>query len=297
MCIFKLPSKENISIGNFNLSGNVLGAIWMLFAALFFTGVNVFVKQVGRDLHFFQLVFFRCLLQFIILSPFLFRHGIKLMATDKIRLYFIRLSFGIGSMMMLFYAITNIPLGMAVSITFSRSLFMILFAIPFLGETVNWHKGLATLAGFIGVVIVMRPDTTGLSLPVIAALATAVSIALTYIFIKKLAATENPIAMMLWFSMSGALVAFTPSVINWQPVSIDDVLFMALAALFGCIAQFCTIRAYYHGEATVVGPFDYFQILFAGIAGFFFFTETPDIWTVVGSVIIVVSTIYILRKK
>lgn len=297
MCLFKLPSKENISIGKFSLSGNVLGAVWLIASALFFTSVNVFVKQAGIELHFFQLVFFRCLFQFLILSPFLFKHGIRLMATNKVRLYSLRLFFGIISLMMLFYAITNIPLGMAVSITFSRSLFIIIFAAPLLGETIGWRKGLATLIGFIGVILIIRPDVSGLSLPVIAALATAVSIALTYIFIKKLAATENPVAMMLWFSLVTAVVSFVPALMNWQPVSLENLTLLALTAVSGCIAQFCAIRAYYYGEITIIGPFDYFQIIFAGLAGYIFFSETPSIWTAIGAGVIISSTFYILRKK
>jgi len=279
------------------LSGNARGAVFMLISAVAFSAMGGLIKISGEELHTFQVVFFRCLFGLLALLPFMAREGLSIYHTRRPGLHTVRVLFGITAMFCLFHAITHMELAAAVTITYARPLFLIILAILFLGEVVRWRRGLATAVGFLGVLIVMRPDPAALDLHALAALASAALIAAALTMVKLLSATERPLTILMWFATGAVVASAIPAVLVWQWPGPLTWLFLVLIGVLASLGQFLAVHAYREGEASVVTPFDYSQILWATLIGLSAFGEIPDIWTGVGAATIVASALYILHRE
>ena len=134
-----------------------LGVFWMLLTTLSFVGLSVSVRALSADMAPAEILFLRCLVGVILFLPWIVHSGFKVLKTDKIGQHAIRSCFmGVG-MVLWFSAIAALPLGDAIALHFTLPLFMIIFSAIFLREYVNKTRWIATLVGFTGVLIVLRP--------------------------------------------------------------------------------------------------------------------------------------------
>jgi drug/metabolite transporter (DMT)-like permease len=269
----------------------------MLVSALAFTVMGVFIKIAGQDLHAFQIAFFRCLFGLLALTPFIARIGPEILRPSRPLLHLIRLFIGTASMFCLFYAMTHLPFAMVVAISFARPLFMLVLAVLILGERVGWRRSVATIIGFAGVVIVLRPNPANMNWVALAPLAAALMIAFAMTIVAIVSRKDKPLTILTWFATGSTLLTLGPAIHVW--VWPDLWLFLALVLMgsFGSLGQYMAVKAFSSAEASAVGPFEFSQILFAGIAGYVFFSEVPDIWTFVGSAVIIGSALYILWRE
>ena len=197
----------------------------------------------------------------------------------------------------MFYAYTQLKFATATSIVFSRPLFTIVLAALILKERVGWRRGMATLIGFFGILIVLNPGPLGLTKPEIAAISASLCIAIAHIYIQKLSKTENHIAMMLWFSLTAICVTVFPAAAVWTPFGLKTLGVVFMIAAAATTAQYCVIRAYHVGKVTVVSPLEYLQIPLSALIGLVFFGEEPTTKFIVGALIIIATSLYILRRR
>jgi len=278
------------------LPPNVQGAIWMLFGAVLFSIMSLFIKTLGEEMDSFQIAFMRAFLGLIAILPFALRRGVGALKTKVPFLHIARSVVGVTGMMCIFYSITQLPLADAVALSFTRPLFLILLAVLFLGEVVRWRRWSATAVGFIGV-LVMVQSSGDLELASFVALFGALMVACVSVFLKKLSVTESPPTIMFYFGVIASIVSFIPAYFVWRTPTVDELIILGLLAAIGSGGNFCMIRALAIGEATAVTPFDYTRLIFSGILGFLFFAEVPNIWMVVGAGIIVASSLYIIQRE
>ncbi len=139
------------------LPANVQGAIWIAFAGLILVTMSSMVKALGASFNSFQILFFRCAVGTVALLPLVLRSGFGTYATRRPGLHLLRTLAGIGAMACFFYALTHMPLAEATAILFSRPLFTTIGAIVVLGELVRWRRASATVVGFIGILVMLRP--------------------------------------------------------------------------------------------------------------------------------------------
>lgn len=278
------------------MSGNVRGALWLLLAAGFFAAMHGLIKALGAGLHPFEIVFFRSLFGLLALLPFVAGTGREAVAMRRPALHLLRAALGLGSMAAGFSALTLLPLASAVSFQFTKPLFMMILAALFLGEPLRGRRSLATAAGFAGVLIMLRPGEGGWQWASLLALAGALLMALVMTTVKKMTETERPLAIVFWFSMLATLGALAPALWVWRTPGWAELGLLALMGTAGTLAQYCTVRAYRVGEASVVTPMDYAQMPFAVLIGWLAFAELPDGWTLAGAAVIAVSSLYVVRR-
>jgi drug/metabolite transporter (DMT)-like permease len=269
----------------------------MVVSTLCFAISILAIKQLGTQLPPSVIVFFRCLTGFVVILPFIFKHGLGLFRTKRPMAHIVRLVCSIISMIAGYYAYAHMQLATAVSLTFTRPLFMIVLAILFLGERVRWRRGLATVVGFIGVVIVLGPSDLALHPAALAALLSAASVSGAMVVIRQQAAVEGSLTLIAWFMVGTAVLTAVPAAIDWQTPHGIQWAYLVFIGLMSSIGQFCLIQAFTYGEATVMNPIDYGQLVLAAAFGYLVFSEVPTIWTVLGAVVIVSSTLYILLRE
>jgi len=278
------------------LPGNVRGALWLLLAGIFLSAMGVFIKMAAVELHPFQIAFFRAFFGLCIVAPFALRHGLSTVRTARPTLHLVRGLIGGIVMLCMFYSVAHLPLAQVTALSFTKPLFLIPLAVIFLSEKVRLRRTIATAVGFIGVIIMLRPG--GEIDPVVfVALFASALIACITIMMKILSRLDAPTTLVFWSSIILSLCTLGPALWFWTMPSWEILLILLALAMCGTIGQTMLIRGYAAGETMAVTPFDYARLLYSALFGYLLFFEVPDIWTIVGALVIVASTLYIAHRE
>jgi drug/metabolite transporter (DMT)-like permease len=183
------------------------------------------------------------------------------------------------------------------TILFAAPLLITVLAIPVLGETVRIRRWAAVIVGLIGVLVVLRPGSTELSLGHLAALMAAVGGSIASIIVRKIGSDERPVVMLLYPMALNFVVMAVALPFVYEPMPIDHLGLLGVIAVFGWIASRMIISAYQAGEAAIIAPMQYSQIIWASFFGFLFFDEMIDLNTAVGASIIIASGLYIVLRE
>lgn len=276
---------------------NLRGAAWVTLSATAFTVMAGVIKSLGAHLDSFEIAFFRCIFALIVTLPFALREGPAALRTKRPLVHIGRAATGMLAMFCGYYGITKLPLADATTIGFTRALFIIPLAVFFLGERVQTARWIATVTGFIGVIVMMRPGGEGPLWALLVALAGAFFTAGGIVFVKKLAETEHPATILVFYNFATTLMSLPTVFAVWVTPSLGELVLLALVAGLAGIGQFCTIRGYAIAEASAVVPFGYARLVLAGAIGFLFWDEVPDAWSLAGGGIILVSTLFIALRE
>ncbi len=277
-------------------SPNIRGTIWLIFAALLFSVMMTLVKVLGSTFDSYQIAFFRVFPGMILTLPFLLRAGPRSFMTQRPWLHGVRVIAGGSGLAANFFAIVHLPLADATAISFSRGLFIVPLAILMLREVVGPRRILATLVGFVGVIVILRP--TGAVEPAAwVALYGAVAVSVAIICVRILTRTDSSATLLFYSSVFQTLFLAVPAFSGWVQPTWEQLGLLLLMGVVGVAAQGCFLRAYSIGETTALAPIDYTRLLFAAMAGYLVFGDVPDEWTVAGAAIIIGSTLYITQRE
>jgi drug/metabolite transporter (DMT)-like permease len=269
----------------------------MLFSTVLFGLMAVVIRLASETQHPFEIAFFRNLFGLLFTLPLLFKHGPGLLKTSKLPLYLLRCAIGTVGMLAGFWAIVHLPLAQAVAISYSTPLFVTIGAVWVLGETVRARRWAAVLIGFIGVIILLHPDAdtfTGASLVALLAAVMSASVAIS---IKFLTRTESPDAIVVFTTALWVPMSLVPALLFWQTPSGITWLWLVLAGLFGTVAHMCWTRALQLGEASILTPISFMQVLVVGVFGWWLFDESVDHYTLIGALIIFGSNLYLAHRE
>ncbi len=273
---------------------NVQGIMWMVLGGMFFSVMVALIKLLGSRITSFEIVFFRSVIQLAVLGIVFWRIGFSSLRTSRPLLQGLRALVAVLLINCNFYAFTKLPVAEVTSIGFSRNLFIVLLAVPLLSETLSIHRILATIIGFIGIIIILRPGQGVFEGAMMFALAGAFLGAVMMIMVRKLTASDSNVVMMTYPSMAIVLATSVPAYIFWITPTSHELLLLLLMSFMGLSGQWCIIQAFRLGEATAVAPANYMRIVFATILGYYFFSEIPDIMSAAGTLIIIVSNFYLI---
>lgn len=269
----------------------------MLISGAAFAVMMALVRLVSADIHPFEAAFFRNLIGLLLLAPWLAFTGIGVLHAGRLPIHLLRSGLGLGAMLLLFTALSRLPLAEATALTFTAPLFATIGAALVLGERVRRRRWAATFVGFLGALIVLRPGVAVVSPASFFALAAAVFIAAAMLSIKSLSKTEHPNAIVLIMGLIMTPASLFPAAFVWtwpSPATWGWLLLMGLAATIG---QVCLTRAFAAAEASAVLPIDFARLVFVSVLGYVIFGEVPDLWTWVGGAVIIASTAYIAQRE
>lgn len=280
------------------LDTNLQGGAWALAAAVVFSINGVLVKELANGgLSFWQIAFARAFFALLPLMPFLWRDGRAAFRTDYPLTHLARALCGAGAMTAGFYALSELPLALVTAVGFTAPLFTTVLSALVLREAVRWRRWSATLVGFAGMLIMVRPGVAEVGPAMLAAVAMAVGVACAVVLVKRFPKGESQPVMLTWFCVASILTSAGPALAEWREPSAVQWLLLVGVGLVGVTAQAMIVQAYRTGEASFVAPLDYSRLLAAGVLGFLFFAEVPDLYTLLGALVIVASSLYIARRE
>ncbi|MTI45285.1 drug/metabolite transporter (DMT)-like permease [Roseibium hamelinense] len=273
-----------------------LGTAFLGFAL--FAGHDALIKALGTSYSVFQIIFFAMLFAFIPMA--------LIMLADKSHsnfrprhpwLVLFRSILNIVAMSSAFYAFTTLPLAEVYSLLFSTPLLITIFSVPLLGEVVRWQRWAAVLIGLVGVVIVLRPGVTELTLGHASALLAAASSGLAALLVRKIGSQERSAVLILYPMLLSMVFMGLSLPAVYRPVALPDLGLMALVGLLSVFAQLCIIGGYRSAPAAVIAPTQYSQIIWATLYGALFFSEEPDLYVGIGSTIIIASGVFVVWRE
>ena len=278
------------------LQPNVQGAVWVLAAAVLFSIMAMLVKFIGQGLSAPQIAFFRGLTGLLFISPFLVRMGWRSVVSTRPVLQVVRGIIGASGMLLGFHALVHLPLADSNAISFARVLFLVPLAYFLLGERAGPRRLTATLVGFAGVLVILRP-TGSIEFAAITAVVSAFLVACAIVSVKLLSKSDSPVTLQFYAGVFGVLFTAVPAAFSWQMPTAEQWFWLTLMGAAGAAAHWCFLRGYQIGETTALAPYDYARLLFAALWGLLLFGEWPTLATYLGALLIVGSTLYITIRE
>lgn len=280
------------------MSSNVRGALLALIAFAIFSTHDVFVKTLGASYSPFQIVFFSVLLSFPLATIMLMRDA-KPGTLVPVHPWWmaLRTVAAVITGVSVFYAFSVLPLAQTYAILFASPLLITVLAIPVLGERVRLRRWIAVLVGLAGVLVVLRPGQTELSLGHLAAIAAAIGGSVASIVVRKIGSEERPVVILLYPMVVNFVVMAAALPFVYKPLPIEHLGMLGVIAVFAWIGSRLVVAAYQAGEAAIIAPMQYSQIIWAAIFGMVFFDEVIDRPTIIGAAIIIASGVYIVLRE
>lgn len=274
------------------------GIALMVLGAGLYAVMDALVKWLSDGYPVLQILFFRSLIAFVPLSVVLLRNGsLADLRTRRPLAHLVRSLIGFVSLASFFYAFGNMPLANVIAIGFAAPLFVTAMSMPLLGERVGPRRWMAVLAGFVGVLIMVRPDTGAFDRVALVALGATVLYALVIIQVRKMSRTESSSAIVFYYALISTLIAGAFMPFQWVTPGREDLALLIAVGLVGGVSQIAMTNAFRLAEVAIIAPFDYTTMIWAAALGFVVWGELPGLNVWIGVAIVTASGLYILYRE
>lgn len=280
------------------VSDQLKGVAAMILAALLLTLNDAISKYLTQSYSVGQVIALRQLCSLLVILPYVqWVSGWRAVRVSN--------RLGVGVRAVCFIATTGfivlsfslLPLALVTAVAFASPIFVVALSGLVLGEEVGLRRWLAVLAGFAGVLIIVRPGFAGfepiLLLPVLAAIAAGFRDTVT----RHLSRSDTSIAILFWSTLAVIAAASLTVAWGWRPVTAAATGWLVLNGALNACAHFLIIDALRLGDASLVAPFRYTGLVWATMLGFLIWGQWPDGWTLVGAAILIGSGVYIIERE
>ncbi|HEY2874861.1 MAG TPA: DMT family transporter [Reyranella sp.] len=279
------------------LPPNIQGAVWLVSGGFIFTSNSAMIRLLSTEIESVQTAFFRAFFSVLLLAPMMLSGRVKPWQSQRIQGHFWRTAMGTTSMVLGFYAVSMLPLADATALAFSQPLFSVVLAALVLREKVRWRRWSATIVGFIGVLVMVRPGSGSLQPGAAVALLNALASATSILLVRRLSDSEKPLMILTQFAIFSTLLLAGPAIWFWKWPSAWGWALAIGVSISATIGQYFWVQAFAVGEMSAVAPFDYLRLPFAVFVGWMIWSEMPVIWTYVGAAIVIASALYIAYRE
>ncbi|HEV2518841.1 MAG TPA: DMT family transporter [Devosia sp.] len=284
------------------------GIAFKLSSVCVFLGMSSLLKA-SEGVPSGQLVFFRSFFAILPIIAYLIwkgELGVGLTTKHPVS-HLLRGLVGTGGMMTGFFALTQLPLAEAITISYATPLLIVVFSAVFYHEQVRLYRWSAVLVGLIGVVIIIWPrltvfsggisDMSGATLGAASALVAAGFAATAMVLVRKLVETERSATIVLYFSLTSSVFGLATLPFGWVMPTTEQFALLIGAGIFGGIGQILLTESYRHADMSVVAPFEYASLILSVAIGYVIFHDIPTIEMLVGGAIVVGSGLFIIYRE
>ena len=292
-----------------------LGILLLAAGLAVFSLQDVIMKLFSSQIALQQVIFFRGLVTITIVGTLLaLQNGARAFVTKRPGLCLLRGVAGFGCFTTFSMALAVLPLAEAMPLYYTSPLFVIMLAVPLLGETIRARSWLAVLIGFGGVLLIARPTALGVDPAMILALCAALAYSAQSLLARKLGATESALTMTFYSQIAFVVLSGSTALLfgqgsldvvshpslqylfrAWAVPSTEQTLLILVLGVIGTIGFLCISQAYRLGPASRIAPFEYSSLPFAVFWGWLIWNDAPTGPVMVGSLLIVGSGLFALH--
>lgn len=272
---------------------------WLMLGVLGGLMLDLFAKELLRTYSLQQFIFLRSFIAILLLLAVAPKFGgLASLNTGRGAWHFFRTVLAIGAMFGFFYGLSKMPLVNAFTLGYTAPLMMTALSAIFLREPVGRRRWAAVMFGFIGVLVMLRPGSGELSLAVFAVLLAAFCYACQAITARKLSTTESTLALSFYVVIGPMLVSLTLlDGDSWLPPDFIGWALLIGAGISSVLAWIGFVNGYRAASPAMLAPLEYTALIGGAIAGYLFWDEVPDIWVVIGALIIVASGLFVVYRN
>ncbi|QFT63239.1 Riboflavin transporter [Roseivivax sp. THAF30] len=277
------------------MNDTLRATLWMTGAIASFISMAIAGREVSFELDTFEIMLFRSLIGIgIVLALSSLTGRRREIRAQRMGLHLIRNISHFTGQNLWFYAITVIPLAQVFALEFTSPIWVMLLSPLVLGEKLTKTRGIAALAGFLGVLIVTRPSPETFDWGLVAAAGAAAGFAGSAVFTRRLTRTESIVSILFWLTVMQAALGVLcagfdgdialPSAESWP--------WVALIAMAGLVAHYCLTTALSLAPATVVMPIDFTRLPLIALVGWLLYSEVLDPFVLAGAAVIFAANYY-----
>ena len=278
------------------MNDNLLAIILKVFSVLSFVIMDVLIKKLSDNFPTNEIIFFRCIFGLIPVTFMMYwtNSSIK---TSKINLHIYRALIASLAMFAFFKSFHLLPLAEVSSISFASIMITTILAIYLLKEKVGIRRWIAILIGFVGILIILRPGTNLFNINMLLPLFGALALSIAIIIMKSVLKFDTPPTCSFYMHILVSVIMIITLFFSFSLPTFKDLLLLFFMGFMGGVAQILATNAYKLSDVSVLSPIDYSSILWAITFGIIFFSDYPDLYVICGSLVIVISTYYIIYRE
>ncbi len=278
-------------------TGTTRGIVLMMLSTLGFSTMHVMIRYLSGALDPIQIAFFRNFFGLIVFLPWFLRYGLAPLRTKQLKLHALRAGLNVCAMFAFFSALGMTPVAQVTALGFTAPLFAALLSVVVLGEVFRLRRWTATLCGFLGTLVILRPGFAEIDLGSLLVLISALLWGFTLMVIKVLARTESSITITSYMNILLTLLSLVPALLVWRTPEGVQWLWLLAIGVVGTLSQVAITQSLKEADTGVVMPFDFFKLIWVAIMGYLFFGETPGLFVWLGGAIVFASATYIAIRE
>jgi len=257
----------------------------------------VAIRNVPGAIHPFEIAFFRNFFGLCFLFASNPGRLSSLYRTRHFKLHGLRGCLNAAAMLMFFSAVVIAPLADVSALGFTAPLFASSMAVLLLKEKMPGYRVWGLALGFIGALVVLRPGDIELGQGHVLLLGSAAIWGVTLVVIKALGRTDSSLTITVYSGTIMTPISLAAAAFYWQWPDLEQLAWMVLVGALGTAGQISLAQSLRIGEASAVLPVDFLKLVWSAAFGFIFFSEVPDIWTLVGGMVIFSATTYLALRE
>jgi drug/metabolite transporter (DMT)-like permease len=273
------------------------GIGWMLCCTGLFVTMHTLIRQLSHEIHPWETAFFRNFLGLVLMAGWFSRVGFAALKTGNLKLHLVRGGVNAVTMLCFFTGVTIAPFATVAALGFTAPLFAALGAAIFLGERMRVRRWAATLCGFAGVMVIVRPGFTTIGTGELLIIASALSWSIALLLIKRMSKTDSSWTITAYMNILLTPLTLPFALYVWVWPTLEQFLYLFAIAVVGMLAQTTLNQALRNGDIAVVMPVEFLRLVWASLIGVYIFGEPTSVWTWIGGGIIVASTSYIAYRE
>ncbi|MDC0093827.1 DMT family transporter [Alphaproteobacteria bacterium] len=279
---------------------SILAILFMVLSGIFATSMHCLIRFATEENHPFEVAFFRTIFVLLIFLPFVVKNGFKTLKPNNIKLQSYRAIIGSVAMLCMFYGLSITELAKATALMFTVPIFATILAIIFLKEVVGIRRWSAMFIGFLGALIVLRPDIE-LGLGPLLILCGSLMWSSSVLMAKKLTQTDSTLSITFWQAAGLIPATFVLATQVWEWPNLNQLFMFLLIAIAGTLTHWFLNEALKRAEISALLPLDYLRLIWSVSLGFIFFNEIPPAGLWLGAALILGASTYIgvrqVKKK
>lgn len=273
------------------------GIFFILLAWLAFTLMATLSRIATATVPLSSVLVFQNFVSWLAIVPWVFIHRIHSLRTERFGLIFVRSFLGTVGFALLFLAVERTSLVDAVLLNNAAPLLVPFVVWIWLKKPINHKLWPGIIAGFIGIIFILKPGKALLDPGALFALASACCMALAMISVRLLSYTERSHVVLFYYFLIGSLITLPFSLYFWKPLYGIEWLELILIGCFSVLGQWCFMRAFHHAKPTHLGPFCYMAVVYSGIIEWILWGKVPDLFAWMGILLVVMGGIWTIRHS
>lgn len=284
-----------------HLPPTVQGLLWSALSVTVFSGLNAIARVLAQGLDSYQVQFLRYAMGLVVMLPFVWHHGVARYRPQTLHGHLARGVLHTLGLTLWFLALPRIPLADTTAIGFTTPLFVMVGAWLFFKEQMRWERWLATVLGFVGVLIVVLPQAslgaTGPGVYHLAMLASAPVFAASYLLTKTLTRHESTGTILLWQQIVIAGLSLPMAVVVWQPLGAAQWAGFLACGVLGTLGHYALTRSIQVADISSTQSVKFIELVWAALLGWVIFADLPTLHTLAGGLLIAAATVWVTRRE